>query len=155
MTTIGTTTVTTIDELKPMTATATGEPTIALPTGRLVLTVCAAATATASAWIAVTALLGRPADLAAGPAGAALVAGITIAGVLTMRPWKTRPIGDWMTLWLAALVGRLLLTPLLAYLLYSATQFGLVPLMLSVAVSYVIVQIGEASALAVYLKRFV
>ena len=148
---------TTIDELKPMssTATATNEPTIALPTGRMVVTVGVLATATAAVWMAVTALLGRPADLAAGPAGATLVAGITIAGVLAMRPWKTRPIGDWMTWWLAALVGRLLLTPLLAYLLYSATPFGLVPLMLSVAVTYVIVQVGEASALAVYLKRFV
>ncbi len=129
------------------------EPVTSLPTRRLLLIMIAAVLATLAGWSAVTALIGVTGTIPAAAAGATLVAGISIVSLVAIGPWKTRAMGTWATLWLAALVGRLLLTPALAYLLYSATPLSLTPLMLSVAVTYVIVQISEAAALAAYLKR--
>jgi hypothetical protein len=129
------------------------EPVAALPARRMVLTVIASTLATIAAWAAVTALLGRTETIVPAAAGATLVAGVSILSLLAIGPWKPREMGSWANLWLAALVGRLLLTPALAYLLYSATPLSLTPLMLSVGVTYVIVQISEAAALAAQLKR--
>ncbi len=129
------------------------EPVTALPTQRLVVTALVAAALTALGWAGVTVLTGRHGLITAGAAGAVLVAGISIGSVLLIRPWQPREIGTWANLWLAALVGRLLFTPALAYLLYSATQLSLTPLMLSVGVTYVVVQISEAAALAAHLNR--
>ncbi len=129
------------------------EPVTTLPTARMVITVIASAVATIAGWSAVTALTGRTSTITAAAAAATLVAGISILSLVVIRPWKPRAMGTWANLWLAALVGRLLLTPALAYLLYSATPLSLTPLMLSVAVTYVIVQISEAAALAAHLKR--
>ncbi len=138
-----------------MTATAIPrpEPLTTLPTWPMVVTVIASGLATIAAWSAVTALTERTPTITAAAAGATLVAGISILSLLVIRPWKPRTMGTWANLWLAALVGRLLLTPALASLLYSATSLSLTPLMLSVAVTYVVVQISEAAALAVHLKR--
>ena len=94
-----------------------------------------------------------PGVFAAGPAGAALVALVSLGSVLCIRPWKERPVSDWATLSLAGIVLRLLGTPVLAYLLYSATSLGLTPLMLSVAMTIVPAVIGEAIVLAHHVKR--
>ncbi len=129
------------------------EPVTTFPTWRMVVTVIASGLATIAAWSAVTALTGRTSTITAAAAGATLVAATSILSLLVIGPWKPRALGTWATMWLAALVGRLLLTPALAYLLYSATPLSLTPLMLSVAVTYVIVQISEAAALAAHLQR--
>ena len=136
-----------------MTATVIHEPTVALPTRQLLVTIGVTAAATAAAWMVIAALAGPADAIGAGAAGAAVVALVSIASMLAIRPWLARPISEWTTMWLAALIGRLLLTPVLAYLLYSATPFAMMPLLLSVAVTYVIVQISEAASLALYLKR--
>ncbi len=129
------------------------EPVTALPALRMVLTVVGAGLATMAAWTVVTMLTGRTAPIVPAAAGAILVIGISTLSLLAIGPWKPRAMGTWANLWLAALVGRLLLTPALAYLLYSATPLSLTPLMLSVAVTYIIVQISEAAALAAHLNR--
>ncbi len=135
------------------TSIAAREPVTALPALRMVVTVIGAGLATIAGWTAVTALTGRTATIMSAAAGAALVTGVSTLSLLAIGPWKSREIGTWANLWLAALVGRLLLTPALAYLLYSATPLSLTPLMLSVGVTYVVVQISEAAALTAYLKR--
>ena len=129
------------------------EPVTTLPTARLVKTVVVATIAALAAWSLVVAATGRVPTIAPAAAGATLVAAISILSLVVIQPWKPRAVGTWANLWLAALVGRLLFTPPLAYLLYSATPLSLTPLMLSVAATYVIVQISEAAALAVYIKR--
>ncbi len=153
-----TTTATTTTAPTTTPETASGEPFIALPTRRLLLAVCAAAAATALMWAVVATAIGpigqNPGpQIVEGAAGAAVVAVVGILGVLLIRPWKKRAMSSWTTMWLAATVMRLLLTPALAYLLYSAAPLSLTPLMLSVAVTYVIVQSSEAAALALHLKR--
>lgn len=129
------------------------EPIIELPTGRLVVTGVVAGAAALAGWATATAVLGRPELIIGGAAGVVLVTVLTIGSLLVLRPWKPRRVTGWANLWLAALVGRLLLTPALAYLLYSATPLDLVPLMLSVAVTYLVVQLTEAAILALHLKR--
>ncbi len=129
------------------------EPVITLPAWRLVKTVVVAAIAAMAAWSLVVAATGRVSTIVPAAAGATLVAGISILSLMVIQPWTPRAVGSWANLWLAALVGRLLLTPAVAYLLYSATQLSLTPLMLSVGVTYVVVQISEAAAMASHLHR--
>jgi hypothetical protein len=130
------------------------EPSLPLPTATMLVTIAAGSAAAILAWAAVAAVVapGR-AVLAAGAAGAAVVAAVSVLAVLVIRPWRVRPVGAWINWWLGALVLRLLLTPAVAYLLYSATALSLTPLMLSVAATYVVVQVSEAAAVAHYLKR--
>jgi len=135
------------------TSTTRREPVTALPTLRMVLTVIGAGLATIAGWTAVTMLTGRTSTIVPAAAGVTLVTGISTLSLLAIGPWKPREMGTWANLWLAALVGRLLLTPALAYLLYSATPLSLTPLMLSVGVTYVVVQVSEAAAVAASLKR--
>ncbi len=138
----------------PASAAHSQEPTLPLPTRRMLLTVAVASAATTLAWIAVASVvMPRREILATGAAGAAVVAAVSALGVLVIRPWRTRTVSAWTTAWLGATVLRLVVTPVVAYVLYSATALSLTPLMLSVAVTYVVVQVSEAAAVALHLKR--
>lgn len=136
------------------TATTTGEPAIPFPTGRLLAAIVGASLLTAAGWLAVVRVggLGEGAP-AAGAAGAGLVALVCSAVLMALRPWRSRPVGVWVNLWLGATVARLLLTPALAYLLYSAAPLSGTPLLLSVATTYVLVQLCEAAVLALHVRR--
>ncbi len=135
-------------------STASREPNISLPTTRMLLAIFLSSLAACLAWMAVVKLGDfEPGTMAAGPAGAGLVMVIGFLVVVLMQPWRSRLVGDWVNIWLAGIIGRLLITPAAAYLLYSATPLSGSPLLLSVATSYVIVQIGEAAVLSLHLKR--
>lgn len=135
--------------------TTSKEPNISLPTSKMVFAIFLSSLATCLGWMLVVKLGDFEAGtMAAGPAGAGLVMVIGIIVVILMRPWRKRLVGDWINIWLAGIVGRLFITPGAAYLLYSATPLSGSPLLLSVAASYVIVQIGEAAVISLHLKRF-
>jgi hypothetical protein len=130
------------------------EPSLALPTWRMLLTIGAGTVATFLGWAVVTSIVAPGREiLGAGGAGAVTVAAVSVLAVLVICPWRIRPVSAWINWWLGAMVLRILLTPVVAYLLYSATALGLTPLMLSVAATYVVVQVSEAAAVAHYLKR--
>lgn len=137
----------------PDPANRSREPVTALPTRRLLAAIGLAGLAAAGSWAAAVAATGRADLIAAGAAGAGLVAVVSASSVLAIRPWKPRPMGDWTGPWLGGIVLRLLVTPALAWLVYSATPLSPVPLMLSVALAYMVVQISEAATVALYLKR--
>ena len=130
------------------------EPTIALPTGRMVWSIVGLSILTAVGWMAVV-WIGRLGNEAgtAGVAGAAIVAVVSVAASLLMRPWRPRLLSWWVSWWLGGILIRLLITPAAAYLLYFATSLSGTPLMLSVATTYVIVQCGEAAVLALHIKH--
>lgn len=128
------------------------EPVIALPWRPVVVAAGIASVAVALGWLGVTRVLGETAAMSAGPAGAALVLVLSVGSLLALGPWKPRPVGTWVNLWMAGIVGRLFVTPAVAFLLYSATPLALSPLMLAVAATYVVVQIVEAATLAAHLK---
>ena len=69
------------------------------------------------------------------------------------RLTKRLMMSEWATMWLAATVLRLLLTPVAAYVLYSAAPLSLTPLMLSVGGTYLVVLLVEAAFLALHVKR--
>jgi hypothetical protein len=130
------------------------EPSLTLPTGRMLLTAAAASAAAFGLWAAAASRIAPGREvLMAGGAGTAVVAVVSVVAVLIMQPWRTRPITAWMNWWLGALVLRILLTPAAGFLLYSATALSLTPLMLAVATAYVAVQVSEAAVVAHYLKR--
>ena len=135
------------------TSTRNREPVTALPTRRLLATIALAGLSAAGTWAGAAAAAGRPGLAAEGAAGAGLVSLVSAASVLAIRPWRPRAMGDWPGPWLGGILVRLLLTPALAWLVYSAAPLSLVPLMLSVAVAYMTVQISEAATVALYLKR--
>ncbi len=135
-------------------APATKEPIITLPIGRMVGSIVGLSALTYAVWAAVVWLGGFGVEaVVAGLAGAALVAAVGVAAALMMRPWRPRPVSEWMTWWLGGIVVRLLVTPPAAYLLYSATSLSGTPLLLAVAITYVIVQCGEAAVLALHIQR--
>ncbi|MHC4769219.1 MAG: hypothetical protein ACYTEI_10970 [Planctomycetota bacterium] len=97
-------------------AADTKEPSLALPTWRMLLTIAAGTVATFLGWAVVTSIVepGRQV-LVAGGAGAAVVAAVSALGALVICPWRTRPVGDWINWWMGSLVLRILLTPAVAY----------------------------------------
>jgi hypothetical protein len=129
------------------------EPVTALPTLRLLATVGCAGVAAAGIWAGAVVATGRTGLVAEGAAGAGLVALVSAASILAIRPWRPRAMGDWAGPWLGGILLRLLVTPAVAWLVYSATPLSPVPLLLSVALAYMIVQISEAATVALYLKR--
>ena len=135
-------------------ATTTKEPTFALPTVRLLMSVALSAALAGAGWVAVTLALGQPADVQwAGLMGAVVVLIVGLLGVLAMAPWRARPASTWMTLWLAATVLRMLAAPALTFLLYSATPLNAVALTLAVAVAYLIVLLTETVTIALSVSR--
>jgi hypothetical protein len=130
------------------------EKKIALPTAVLLWTVCGSGALIGAGWTLGAAIGKWPTDVQfAGLAGGAIVAMVGGLGVLIMKPWKTRPIGDWMTMWLAATVLRVFLTPTLTFLLYSSARLNAFTLTLSVASAYLVVLLAEAFVLARYVER--
>lgn len=135
-------------------STGAREPEISLPTAKMVFTIFLASLATCFTWMLVVKLGDfKASTMVAGPAGAGLVMLIGIITVFLMRPWRRRPAGIWINIWMAGIVGRLFITPAAGYLLYSATPLDSLPLLLAVASSYFVVQCSEAGVLAFHLNR--
>lgn len=135
-----------------MTSTASmSERKVAMPTAVLMWAVVASALLVAGGWA--TAIAIGPwgmSDFSAGMAGIGIATAAAIAGVFVISPWKPRAMIDWMTMWLAATVFRLFVTPIAAYLLYSAASSALAakPFWLAVAVTYLATLFVEAAVLA-------
>jgi len=134
----------------------TDEPAIRLPSARLFGAVAAATLGVALAWAGVSAVLAPDSGvLLSGLLGVAVVGVVSLGGVFVMTPWKTRPVGVWMSVWMGGSVFRLLLTPLAVYLLYSAASPDLAvrPLGLAVGLAYLATLLTEAVVLASSLKK--
>src|SRR5262245_1165905 len=132
------------------------EAKVKLPCSLLIAAVVGGAMLVVGLW-SIIALLGslRPDFMISGLVGAAAVGVTAVAGVLVLIPWKARAVADWMTMWLAATVFRLLATPVVVYVLYSAASEALAvkPLVLSVASTYFVTLMAEAAILASHIRR--
>ncbi len=124
------------------------------PTRRLLVIVAGAAMVCGAGWAVSAHLVTRDAAVVlSGLAGTALVGGMIMVSVLVIQPWKPRPVGIWMNLWMAGSVLRLLLIPAVTYLLYSAASLHATALALSVGLTYVLTLFAEAVVLALHTKR--
>jgi hypothetical protein len=137
----------------PLTA-ANSEPTLTLPTGRIIAAMLLAAAFTGSAWVGIALALKMDATVqTAGLVGVAIVAVVCVLGLLAITPWKPRPVSTWMTLWLAGTVLRLFATPALTFLLYFAAPLNALAVTLSVALAYLIVLLTETAVIARHVSR--
>jgi hypothetical protein len=138
------------------TAYPTNEPVLSMPTSRLVMGVLIAAGLTGAAWVGICLVIGQTAAIqAAGLVGAGVVAVVAAIGIVATTPWKTRPVTGWMTMWLAGTVIRMLATPAVTFLLYSAIPLNAMALTLSVAIAYLVVVLTEATIVARHVGRAV
>jgi len=132
----------------------TGEPTIALPTRRLLLVSAAAAMIVGGGWFGVSMLAGFAlADSMAGVYGAAIAIVAMTAGLLAVGPWVARPISLWMTLWLGAMMVRFIIAIVLAWLLYSASPASPWALLAGVGGAYFAALLSEVVVLAGCMRR--
>jgi hypothetical protein len=127
-------------------ATAAREPRFAVSAAALLGGVLAAAAGSAAAAALVASAVGAEVGAALLGAGAAGV--VALLGAAILRPARVRAVSDWLTLWLAATVARMLLTPLLAVLLYSALPLPAKAFFLAVAGSYLACLAVETAVLA-------
>jgi hypothetical protein len=104
-------------------------------------------------WLVASALGFGPERALAGLAGAGVTLVCTVGSMVAIGPWVVRPVGIWMTLWLAGTVIRLLLAPLGTFLLYSATPLDAPALGISVGLTYLLTLLCEAAVLARYMSR--
>lgn len=72
---------------------------------------------------------------------------------MILMPWKTRPAGTWAVLWLGGTVGRLLITPVVGLLVYSATPVRTDAFLLSLAGTYLACLAAEVATSASGLAR--
>lgn len=130
------------------------EPAIALPTGRLLAAASGAAIAVGGGWVVVALIVGAaPPMVRVGLWSAAIVMVAMTAGLLVIAPWRTRPIGLWMSLWLGGTLVRLIVAGGLAYVLYSATQVSEWSVLAGVGGAYFLALISEVIVLAGYVKH--
>ena len=132
------------------------EQVISMPTRKILTAMITAALVVAAVWgVAVAIGPWSRRDFVSGMVGIATTAVIGIVGLLIMSPWKSRAMGDWMTFWLASTVFRMLTTPVVLFLLYSAASSALAvkPLALSVALTYLVMLLAEAGILASHVRR--
>ena len=133
--------------------TANDQP-VTLPGTALMVALAGASAVTGGVWALVAAILGKPAPvIIVGPVAAAAVTACTVAGVMVLMPWKPRPISMWINMWLAQTVARLIVTPVVAFLLYSAARLPTWPLIMAIGLIYLTAVTSEAGVLAMYLKR--
>ncbi len=131
-----------------------------LPTMKLVAGVVMASAAVAGGWMGLAAMGvfeawersagGAGSAGEAGVAGTAVVLVMVLAGIAILMPWKRRESADWMLWWMGATVFRVLVTPIAAYLLYSAPFAGWEarPFALAVGLAYLATLFTEAAILA-------
>jgi hypothetical protein len=130
------------------------QPVIPLPTSRLLGAVLGTSALVGLIWILISAVLGHEGQIVlAGLAAAIIVGACTAAGLLVITPWRPRPVSQWVSLWLAQTVVRLLVTPLVSFLLYSAAPLGAIPLALAVGLTYLAAVLSEAGVVRRYLQR--
>lgn len=131
-------------------------PQAALPGGRMIATVVTCGAAVVLGWLIAMFLKDWPAGtMSSGLLGAGVVVAFAIAGTLLISPWKVRPVSAWMTWWLGLTVFRLFLTPVGAWVLYSAASSGLNPkaFALAVGLTYLTTVVAEALVVSVHLRR--
>lgn len=139
----------------------TDEPSITLPTGRVMATTAVCCAIAAAVWAGVGAWLGYGSDVLLSGAVAAGVTALAVTlGLLLTLPWIAKPVTTTMAVWLGADMLSMLLALGGVYLLYSATRqgelsatLGLSPLLLGVALSFFFVLVGKAAVVAAHMSQ--
>lgn len=78
---------------------------------------------------------------------------VSLLGWLIVAPWKLRPAIDWINIWLAGTVIRLLLTPIASLAIYSLAPCDTRQFVAAVGVCYFAAVLSEVGMIASGLKR--
>jgi len=132
------------------------EPEIAVP-GFPVVAVCSIVPVLGGlAWAGITLGLSYSSEIVVtGVLGAAIVLVVSLGALLVTSPWRKRPVSMQMTMWLAGTVIRLLATPIVGFLLYSAAPLDGTALTLSVGAVHLATLLTEAAVMSRLLGRAV
>ena len=150
-TTLANTTARTMAPEKPINK---DEPWLTLPTVSMVAAIAGCCAAAAGLWVAGSLALGYSGEIAAtGAFGAAMVLVLGTLGYVLIFPWMAKPASTAMLLWLTADVLSMLMTLAAAYLLYSATFIQSHPLLLGVALAYVVTLLGKVALVALHMRK--
>jgi len=130
------------------------EPVVRLPAELMFSAFACVVILTAVVWsvLVFIGLLGWDAALA-GMLGALASFVVGGAGLLLMKPWKPRSTGDLALLWLGSTVVRVLLTPLLALVLYFAAHPPIYPFVLGAGTAYLALLVLETALVAGHLRN--
>ena len=74
-------------------------------------------------------------------------------GLLVLKPWNRRSTGDLALLWLGSTVVRVLLTPLLALVIYFAVHPPMYPFVLGAGTAYLVILLSETALVVRHLRR--
>ena len=124
---------------------------VALPTRSLLLAVILGSIGAAVAFVVTAWSLGAEPWARAGVFGGAVVMACTTLGLLAISPWTPRPVPMWVSMWLGQTVVRLLVTPVVAYLVYSAASVPLMAFASAVGACYLAAVLIEAKVLTRFL----
>jgi len=80
--------------------------------------------------------------------GSSVAMFVALTGIVIIMPWKVRPSGTWITLWLASTVGRLLFLPVVGLAVYSAAPVRTDVFLLSLAGTYLACLAAEVAVTA-------
>ncbi len=127
-----------------------GEP-VRLPWRRIALVVVAAPGTVAVAWTFAAPNWGWDGFPLALRAFLA-VAPVGLVGWLVTLPWRTRPVIDWTTAWLAGTVVRFLLTPAAAAALYFSAPFEARQFVAATGACYFASLMAEVAMIAMMLQ---
>lgn len=104
-------------------------------------------------WLLLAAFGWQPwSAVGAGLLGALAAVVVGGGGLLILKPWISLPAGDLALRWLASTVARVLLTPLLALLLYFAAHPPLYPFVLGAGTAYLAILFSETALVARHLR---
>jgi len=149
-----TTTGTTMTGVSEMADPGAASRRVTLPTAPMLGAIWFAAVLAGLAGAGVITMLGRGGQESFGALlGGLLVAVCATVVLLGVRPWTPKPLATWPMIWIAASFVRLAITVAATFLLYSATRFGAVSLVLTVVAAYFAVQVGETRMYAIAMKR--
>lgn len=129
-------------------------PPIKLPVGPMALASGAAAIAMGGLGASLAAAI-RPSGIWSVVPGVGAVLGALGISILILRPWHARPMGRWLTAWMASRMASLVAVLALGGLLYFSSPFQPdIPVMgLTLGASYFAATVAEAWTLSRRLKE--
>ena len=105
-------------------------------------------------WLVVAPAMGETvSEVRAGLTGGLLSMVVGGGSLVLISPWKPRPSEDLPTLWLAVTVARVLVTPVVALLLYFAARPATGPYVLGIGSAYLGLLFLETTVIVLDMRR--
>ena len=129
------------------------EPLIRLPSGVMFTVFGVIVLLIAACWLLLAWSGSQPWPVAgAGLLGALASVVVGGAGLLIVKPWNPRRAGDLALLWLGSTVVRVLVTPLLALVLYFAAYPPIYPFVLGAGTAYLAILLSETALVTLHMR---